>query len=226
MKNRKTKESGLELRIDVNPENRYKHFVQNSNDASDNTLIMNYTIHWQVRAIFIVFFSTMSYMTFNFVDLNNITIMDACIFTIGSLIWLYPLKIILDPTKKRFILDRKNGKITFPERFPLSCFGKTVTIPFSDVKLGCGSRNTAVILYPNGQNRTAGWNVTDTLAFFVWYMDKNRPLPPGELFDPYRQKDFERRKSEGFPPPLYPSSIPTPEATPEQQKEREKYWKG
>ncbi len=58
-------------------------------------------------------------------------------------------------------------------------------------------------------------------SFMVWYMDKNRPLPPGTAFDPYRQKDFERRKNEGFPKPLYPSNIPTPEATPEQQKERE-----
>ena len=44
----------------------------------------------------------------------------------------------------------------------------------------------------------------------------------GTAFDPYRQKDFERRKAEGFSKPLYPSTIPTPEATPEQQKERER----
>ena len=55
-------------------------------------------------------------------------------------------------------------------------------------------------------------------------MDKNRPLPPGDAFDPYRERDFLRRKAEGFPPPLYKSYVPTPEATPEQQKEREQYW--
>lgn len=59
-------------------------------------------------------------------------------------------------------------------------------------------------------------------------MDKNRPLPPGELFDPYREKDYERRKAEGFQPPLYPASINTPENTPEREKERikreKKYW--
>jgi len=37
-------------------------------------------------------------------------------------------------------------------------------------------------------------------------MDKNRPLPPGTAFDEYK--------------PLYGSNVPTPEATPEQQKER------
>jgi len=42
-------------------------------------------------------------------------------------------------------------------------------------------------------------------------MDKNRPLPPGKIFDPYRQKDYERRKKEGFPKPLYQSWITTPE---------------
>ena len=51
-------------------------------------------------------------------------------------------------------------------------------------------------------------------------MDKNRPLPPGTAFDPYREKDFERRKKLGFPKPLYTSNIATPKATPEQQKER------
>ena len=59
-------------------------------------------------------------------------------------------------------------------------------------------------------------------SLYVWYMDKNRPLPPGTAFNPYREKDFERRKAEGFPKPLYPSNIPTLEATPEQQAERER----
>ncbi len=66
--------------------------------------------------------------------------------------------------------------------------------------------------------------VDDSWAFTVWYMDKNRPLPPGDAFDTYREQDFARRKEEGFPPPLYKSKIPTPEATKEQQREREKYW--
>lgn len=45
-------------------------------------------------------------------------------------------------------------------------------------------------------------------SFYMWYMDKNRPLPPGNLLDGYREKDFLRRRQEGFPPPLYPSAIP------------------
>ena len=65
-----------------------------------------------------------------------------------------------------------------------------------------------------------GSPITDGMVY-----DKNRPLPPGREFDPFRQADFERRKSEGFPPPMYLSHIPTPEATAEQHAEREKYWK-
>jgi hypothetical protein len=61
----------------------------------------------------------------------------------------------------------------------------------------------------------------EDISFITWYMDKNRPLPPGDLFDEFRQQDFERRKNEGFLKPLYSSNIPTPEATQEQQKERE-----
>ena len=61
--------------------------------------------------------------------------------------------------------------------------------------------------------------------FVVWYMDKNRPLPPGTAFDPYREADFQRRKAEGFPKPLYKSYIPTPEATRRQQLERERIGK-
>ena len=56
-------------------------------------------------------------------------------------------------------------------------------------------------------------------------MDKNRPLPPGTAFDPYREADFQRRKAERFPKPLYKSYIPTPETTRRQQLERERIGK-
>lgn len=67
-----------------------------------------------------------------------------------------------------------------------------------------------------------GGDCYEDMSFITWYMDKNRPLPPGDAFDPYRQQDFERRKAERFPKPLYPSKISTPEATKEQQAERKR----
>ena len=48
-------------------------------------------------------------------------------------------------------------------------------------------------------------------SFFVWYMDRNRPLPLGTALDPYREKDYQRRKAAGMPEPLYDSAIATPE---------------
>ncbi|MBL4561469.1 MAG: hypothetical protein JKX79_10855, partial [Labilibaculum sp.] len=53
-------------------------------------------------------------------------------------------------------------------------------------------------------------------------MDKNRPLPPAGDLDAYREKDFERRETAGFPRPLFPSTFDTPEFTAEQQAERNK----
>ncbi|MCD8423638.1 hypothetical protein [Tenacibaculum finnmarkense] len=55
-------------------------------------------------------------------------------------------------------------------------------------------------------------------SFYTWYMDKNRPLPPGTAFDLFREKDFDRRHNEGFIPPLYNSLIRTPEANYKQKK--------
>jgi len=80
------------------------------------------------------------------------------------------------------------------------------------------------------KNRKKGGHLShsDIYAFWefvVWYMDKNRPLPPGTAFDLYREADFQRRKAEGFPKPLYKSYIPTPEATRRQQLERERIGK-
>ncbi|TAJ08151.1 hypothetical protein DMA11_21525 [Marinilabiliaceae bacterium JC017] len=134
---------------------------------------------------------------------------------------------------KEIVLDRKNGLFTFPN----SWYGKPYTIPFEKAVVGwngIGGISGAVdaILVVKHPNKMLGvsrleshcFDYRQTWSLFVWYMDKNRPLPPGSAFDPYRQKDFERRKAEGFPSPLYPSAVFTPEATPEQQAERDKYW--
>ncbi|MDU1891899.1 MAG: hypothetical protein E6767_14525 [Dysgonomonas sp.] len=50
-------------------------------------------------------------------------------------------------------------------------------------------------------------------SFIVWYMDKNRPLPSGEILEPYREQDQKRRSKAGFLPPLYPSEIDFSETT-------------
>jgi hypothetical protein len=87
-------------------------------------------------------------------------------------------------------------------------------------------------IWPNDEYRKGGIahldrkrsRLIEYWSLLVWYMDKNRPLPPCQELDAFRDRDFERRKAEGFPLPLYLSHIDTPEATPEQQRERDKHW--
>ncbi|REH46497.1 hypothetical protein C7448_10757 [Tenacibaculum gallaicum] len=135
----------------------------------------------------------------------------------------------LKRNKKKFILDRSQGLISYPDYL----LKKPITTKFEDLVAVIGGKGSygALILKLRQTSFLTNYHINNYApyrfwSFMVWYMDKNRPLPPGKTFDPYRQKDFERRKAEGFPPPLYYScGIPTPEATPEQQAEREQYWK-
>ncbi|MDO6675325.1 hypothetical protein Q4517_07155 [Tenacibaculum sp. 1_MG-2023] len=134
---------------------------------------------------------------------------------------------------KIFELNRLEGTVTYPDRFfrpPLKGKFKELKAVISVSGNIDGYVDTEYLKFVN----TFKPRKIDLLytfyrdeprrewSFMVWYMDKNRPLPPGNTFDPYRQQDFERRKALGFPKPLYPSNIPTPEATPEQQAERKR----
>lgn len=128
---------------------------------------------------------------------------------------------------KEFICNRKDGLLTYPGFM----WQKNITMPINRVIFtmsgpsvqGTGAFNLLIERPDRFYSKylaSMNNNCYVDLSFYLWYMDKNRPLPPGTAFDPYREEDFERRKSEGFPKPLFPSSISTPEATPEQQAER------
>ena len=128
---------------------------------------------------------------------------------------------------KKLILDRNKNLLQYPDFFLKSPivtkFENTVAI------LGGSGSYGALILKLRQTSFFTNYHINNFAplkywSFMVWYMDKNRPLPPGNAFDEYRERDFQRRKAEGFPSPLYPSFVPTPEATPEQQAERDKYW--
>ncbi len=156
-----------------------------------------------------------------------------------GIILLYPLtglfmiiKGIFKPKKNmQLCLDRLEGTITYPAPF----FGKPLTGAFNKLVVvfavsgAIDGYSPQEYLKAVNTFRPRKLDVLKTLSFenpynewslYVWYMDKNRPLPPGTAFDAYRQKDFERRKALGFPKPLYPSNVPTPEATEAQQRER------
>ncbi len=130
------------------------------------------------------------------------------------------------PTK-HFIANRQTGKL----QFPISKKKPQKIVNFNDGDAIIKSYyidnlytslffQTKKDIEPKAAMGLADWNREDYWSFLVWYMDKNRPLPPGKAFDAYRQRDFERRKAAGFPKPLYPSDIPTPEFTKEQQQIR------
>ncbi|MCD9615081.1 hypothetical protein LVK10_14440, partial [Tenacibaculum maritimum] len=125
--------------------------------------------------------------------------------------------------------DRMNGIITVTRAFRSS-----VAIPFSSGYGLKGYSNTSPGVISAQLNFVSSKKkprvggiiahnlVEENWSFMVWYMDKNRPLPPGSAFDAYREQDYQRRKAAGFPKPLYPSKIATPEATKEQQAARKR----
>ena len=132
---------------------------------------------------------------------------------------------------KELILNREEGSISMPCAFKK----ENVVISFEEgdgiVKFTAGggaAPDVYLVFFIKNRKKGGHLSHSDIYAFWefvVWYMDKNRPLPPGTAFDPYREADFQRRKAEGFPKPLYKSYIPTPEATRSQQLERERIGK-
>ena len=132
---------------------------------------------------------------------------------------------------KELILNREEGTISMPCAFKK----ENVVISFEEgdgiVKFTAGggaAPDVYLVFFTKNRKKGGHLSHSDIYAFWdfvVWYMDKNRPLPPGTAFDPYREADFQRRKAEGFPKPLYKSYIPTPEATRRQQLERERIGK-
>jgi len=129
------------------------------------------------------------------------------------------INVILN-TDRKFVFNRLEGTLTMRASV-LNWIPKTITIPFNEALLGYSGTplaKTVDVRIPNSKFRylhikaTKDMNdVYNCMSFIVWYMDKNRQLPPGKELDPYRMKDYERRKAEGFPEPLYPATIPMPD---------------
>ena len=150
------------------------------------------------------------------------------LFVVSFLFQLYSL---IKPIKI-LTLERFKGIMTYPSYGFYPHFTTTFTRAKLYSSLNAGPEGTfsgASLVARNPYNDGIGKgnyslshaDAEEWWSFFVWYMDKNRPLPPGKDFDTFRQKDFERRKAEGFPKPLFESNIDTPEFTKAQQKERQ-----
>ena len=182
--------------------------------ADDQFFIMNNSITFRNFHLYI---GLIGYLLSYFFSLANNADDSFSIFIRICLFLFSTFYIIYNFThpKKILILDRLNGIITFPGFL----YGKPITMSFeevlAEVRGGYGAGMATLALLH--QNKLTAYSAIlestplQSWSFIVWYMDKNRPLPPGKVFDPYRQKDYERRKKEGFPKPLYQSWIATPE---------------
>ena len=189
--------------------------------ADDQFYIVDKSLYTGKMYMYIgLFFLVLTFFLFFTIDANEIpsVFFRVIFFLTGILLIVYQYT---HPPKK-IILDRLNGIITFPGVF----YGKPITMPFDKV-------SAALKFNGIGAGVSLGFSHHKILAtdidldytpikswsFIVWYMDKNRSLPPGKVFDPYRKRDYERRKAEGFPEPLYESWIGNPEYS-EYYKER------
>ncbi|WP_454989249.1 hypothetical protein [Capnocytophaga sputigena] len=211
----------------------YKAIIEKPSDTKKNTFEygtiraddqfyindMGYGVSHIDLYVGIIFYSlSLISLVSNKDTIEDRTIFSIIFFIIGSFSFLHYYKY----SKELLVLDRLNGMVTYPGFL----FSKPCSVPFDELLASVASFANAgaslVFYHYNGITGTSIFagkcKISGNWSFIVWYMDKNRPLPPGEAFDPYRKKDFQRRKSEGFPPPLYPSYIDTPEDS-ESQKE-------
>ena len=181
--------------------------------ADDQFYIVDKSIYiGKMYIYFGVFFLVLTFFLSFTIDANEIpgVFFRVIFFLTGILLIVYQYT---HPSKK-IILDRLNGIITFPNVF----YGKPITIPFDKVlaalKLNGMGAPVSLGFYHHkilATNIDLDYRPKSSWSFIVCYMDKNRSLPPGKLFDPYRKRDYERRKAEGFPEPLYESWIGNPE---------------
>ncbi len=120
---------------------------------------------------------------------------------IGFIYWIYMVRHI-----ETTIFDRKTGLVTIPNILGLPsqkiAMEKVVQGNNLDLSNLMGLVNTYTYA---GRPIIPGDLNSEWWSFYVWYMDKNRPLPHGTLFEAYHQKDFFRRRAEGFLPPKYPA---------------------
>ncbi|WP_314286603.1 hypothetical protein [Capnocytophaga sputigena] len=211
----------------------YKAIIEKPSDTKKNTFEygtiraddqfyindMGYGVSHIDLYVGIIFYSlSLISLVSNKDTIEDRTIFSIIFFIIGSFSFLHYYKY----SKELLVLDRLNGMVTYPGFL----FSKPCSVPFDELLASVASFANAgaslVFYHYNGITGTSIFagkcKISGNWSFIVWYMDKNRPLPPGEAFDPYRKKDFQRRKAEGFPPPLYPSYIDTPEDS-ESQKE-------
>ncbi len=123
-----------------------------------------------------------------------------------------------------YIYNRLDGTVTLPLMWGMGSW----TIPYKKliyIKVMSRLGDTSLgVVHPKPWtiNRGRG-TVEREISMYTWFMDKNRPLPPGSAYDKFRELDYQRRKAEGFQEPLYPSDFEITEETKEQEKEKREF---
>lgn len=204
--------------------------------ADDTIVIINTNDLFEARLTLLVTL-ILFYLFNSLTKINLITLIPALpTFVITTILWA---KYYLNPPAN-IVLNRIDGTISYPKKYfyrtPINVlFSELVPSQelsdksyyvsndyirkHDDYKRLYYKHNKTNTILPllsvNIDNKeTAKFELDkfpQILSFFTWYMDKNRPLPPGTAFDSFRQKDFDRRRNKGFQPPLYESLIETPE---------------
>ncbi len=216
--------SSLNKSIYINGDKKKNNWILNEDNIYINVddkaaPLMYGSIAWVLTFVFIC----------SFYWNNKLDPFEVFLFFLFSILAIFQTIYYFTTPKKEEILNRRDGLITMPGLF----WKNNITMPFKDCLFaystggedGTGAYNLQVIRPAESRFSTfAEFSLGQahcykSMSFICWYMDKNRPLPPGTAFDAYRERDYQRRKAAGFPRPLYPG-ITTPEATKAQQKER------
>lgn len=197
--------------------------------ANDNCLVFNIESEYKSMGWFYPVIPSIFLLTsiITYINEKNIpffvwfVVITCSIINIGILVCEHKRPI------KEYIFDRINGTITFPDLY----WKENNTMPFEKVMWltptegnfpGAGGgpnfptlrirspriyfysfKNMAYFRQIRKDMDSRIFQSSDELSLLTWYMDKNRPLPPGEIFDEFREKDFKRRKANGFSKPLF-----------------------
>ncbi len=131
-----------------------------------------------------------------------------------------PITVLFSEIK---IFERLDDRATYTDEFGVREYSRYKSLYFRDPKTGSV---LPLMLVQTEDIKTVKSNLNELCqirSFYIWYIDKNRPLPTGTAFNPYREKDFDRRHKEGFKPPLYSSTINTTEKKIYQKKIKKEF---
>jgi hypothetical protein len=210
---------GFEKIISASPPD---DFIEVFGFVDDEQLVFDWTLHKAARIVYsIPLVILICVFTYPWIKYPPANFLDILLFLFVYAITVGPCLvglafIIINPSRK-ITFNRLDSTVTLPAYKRKWLSKETVTQPFdktgfyimggtrSAIPKFCvcilGTLHNFFVLHSRPMKQY------NDFSALVWYMDKNRPLPPGKVLDSFREKDYKRRKAEGFPKPLYFSRI-------------------